>query len=663
MTSIALFELNKDIIFKDNKPDEIIISGEYMGEFEGVIENDETLPVEISSLVYGVSKKKSAQLPLKNLIEKAIASEEVYDFNKYVSEQPEFFVILDEVTGGMDPAHLDNAINHISTISRESVTGNNLKLLDRIWTRLKSIYLMRTHNETSFRDEVQILMNNCSKQDEKENIAKKFLGLFTSEKNKHNGKEWFSVYHGFNTYTIENCINVQLPEKVLKASDFFDYLLSAQDVYKNYPIYCDNSEVNAAAASRMTDGIDITEIINLLKMDERYNFSELFSAAKNLIENETATNENIKPALNLCKVLSYEPLKLNVSLRYLETLSHENGISYDLQMLRALAGKEISGENDSYYAEMAKIVYCYTDTYDIWNKTHNYRTQVMAKVLECLIKKNQHLGNPDGVKDILTEIANIDKLTGVEHQLVIRFLNDWGKITLNDTEKKIALQNVFGDETWCKALLEEDCPLSRAILDKFYQDFNAQAITAFVNLKNAWVATNTSYWLRVLKVLVDSDEFKRVCSVKIVEITTHVIEGICTGQITDGNENMDLQLKLLSWTKFDKVSSKVNDMMSKFSGQLYINVFMFKSLHHYFEKTRGLETQFLNYVLKPIIEDVEVQRIIYTMKDFYEPLLQCNIDQASDLKVEIAKVYNSSNNEGFKALVERLGILPKDETQ
>ena len=381
-----------------------------------------------------------------------------------------------------------------------------------------------------------------------------------------------------------------------------------------------------------------------------------------MVEEETATDENIGAVLNMCKTLSDVPLKLNVNLGYLDTLIHESGVTFDLQLLRALAGKEIRGEEDSYYAEMAGITYKYTDTYDVWSKTHAYGTQVMAKVLGNLIKDNRHQGKPDQIKDVLTDMANIESRTGVDRQLLVRFVNDWGKQTLNDVEKKVVLPNVFGNANWCKALLEEKCLLSDSILEKYYQDFNSQPLTSFVNANNAWVAQNTSYWLRVLKILVESVEFKSACSKKLIEITTHVIEGICTGHITDGNGNMDLQLKLLSWAEFENVSSKVNEMMGKFgNGQLTINVFKFKALHHYLEKTRGYETQYLNDILKPVIGNADVQGIILGNKDFYEQLLHDNMDQASDLKAELIKLHDSSKNEEFKTMVERLEILPKEE--
>ena len=663
LTSIALFELNKDIIFDDNKPDEVIVSGEYIGKFGSIIENDEKLPVEISSLVYGVPKKKSAQLPLKNLTEKALASKNASNFDLYANEQQEFFVILDEVTSGMDSSYLDNAINHISKIIRNNITEDNLKLIDRIWSRLGRAYLKRTQNETSFRNEVQLLMDNCYKQEQKEDIAKKFLELFTtSEKNQHKGEEWFMTYKGFDAYTKENAINVQLPETILNAENFVDYIISAKDKYINYPIYCDNCELNVYVADRIKEGVDFSDAIKLLKDDVRYDLNDLLIATRGIIEGKTATDDNIESVLNMCKVLSNGPLKLNVNLAYLDSLSHDGAVLYDLQLLRALEGKEISGEKESYYANLAELAYSYTDSYGIWKKTLTSSTMVMKNVMACLIKNNQHLGDLNEIEDVLTEMSNIRTLTNVEHGLLIRFINDLGKNTLNDVEKKVVLSNVFGNEMWCKALIEENCPLSTAILDKFYHDFNEQSITAFMTSNNAWVTLNNSYWLRVLKTLIDTKEFKQTCSEKLVEITTHIIDGIFTGHIIDKNENMDLQSKILSWAEFNKVSSKVIDMMGKLGGQLTINVFKFKSLHHYMEKTRGYETQYLNYVLKPTIGNNEVQGIIYDNKDFYKPLLHTNLDQASDLKKEMINSYDNSTHEGFKTMIKGLKILPKTET-
>ena len=409
----------------------------------------------------------------------------------------------------------------------------------------------------------------------------------------------------------------------------------------------------------MTEGVDISERIKLLKDDERYNFEELLATARKMIEEETATDENIDIVLKICKVLSDIPLKFNVTRTYLEKLAHEGEVLYDLQMLRALAGKEISGENDSYYAEMAKTAYQYTDTYDIWDKTRSNGTQVMAKVMGWLIVNNKRLGKPDGIKDVLTDMADIESRIGVERSLLIKFVNDWGKKSLTDSEKKVTLSNTWGSESWCKALVEENCPLSKSILDKYYQDFNAQPLTSFVDGNNAWVAQNTSYWLRVLNILIDGADFKQACSEKLIEITKHLIEGICTGHITNGN--MELQEKLLSWAKFDDVSTKVNEMMGKFgNGQLTINSFKFKSLHHYMEMTRGYETQYLNSVIKPIIGDAEVQGIITGAVGYYESLLHNNLDQASDLKKELIKLHGSSSNEEFKAMIERLDILPKE---
>ena len=662
LTSIALFELNKDIILDGDMPDEVIVNGEYIGQFSGIIGVDEILPVEMSSLVYGVPKTKSAQIPLKNLTEKTLANNDESNFDQYANKQPDFFVILDEATSGMDFSHLDNAINHISRIDKNNIVGDNLSILDRIWSRLGEIYLKRTQSETSFRAELRLLMDNCYKQEHKEKIANKFIQLFvTSEKDQHKGKDWFVTYNGFAAYTKVNAINVQLPEVVLKADVFIDYVLSAQYEYINYPIFCDNSELNDYVAMQIKEGVDLSDAIKLLKDDSRYDFNNLFITARSLIELKLSTDVNIESVLKMCKVLSEGPLKLTVNLTYLNTLSHSGAVLYDLQILRALEGMELSGVEDSDYGAMAEISYCYTDTSGIWEKTLSSKTVIMKNIMASLIANNHHHGKLDDAKDILSEMSNIRTLTNVKHRLLIRFVNDWGKANLNAMEQKAVLSEVFKDDVWYKALLEEHCEFSKAILEKCYYDFKSQPLTTFVNSNNAWVSSSNSYWLRVLKILIDNDEFKQTCSQKLAEIAECVIVGISTGHIIDGNENLDLQSKILSYVEFEKVSSKVIDVMSKFGGQQVMTVFKFKSLHQYLEKTRGYETQYLNYVLKPIIDNHEVQTIISDNKDFYELLLRDNLDQASDLKIGMVRVFDNSTNEGFKDIVKRLNILPNED--
>ena len=47
--------------------------------------------------------------------------------------------------------------------------------------------------------------------------------------------------------------------------------------------------------------------------------------------------------------------------------------------------------------------------------------------------------------------------------------------------------------------------------------------------------------------------------------------------------------------------------------------------------------------------------------DFYENLLKNNMDQASDLKIELVKLYKTSDNEKFKDLIKRLGLITKED--
>ena len=65
----------------------------------------------------------------------------------------------------------------------------------------------------------------------------------------------------------------------------------------------------------------------------------------------------------------------------------------------------------------------------------------------------------------------------------------------------------------------------------------------------------------------------------------------------------------------------------------------------------------------PIIGDAEVQSIILGNKGFYESLIRDNIDQASELRLELIKLYKESTNEDLKSMIERLEILPLQNTE
>lgn len=660
LTSIAIFVLSSDIIFDKNKtPETVILNGEYMDDFYGEAETDEALPVEISALVYGVKKEEAAQLPLKSLINKAMLNETSSGFDKYAKEQKTFFSILEDEIADLDSVRLDNAVNHVSEIQREGMAVENLAKLDSIWNVLGKMYLKKTQNEAAFRKEVMLLMRNCSGKTLKEKIGKKFIEQFTNgNNNEHRGDEWYLVYKEFDDFLHKNELNVELPAKKMSAGDFQIFIETSKEDHKSFPITCDNDELNKDMLKRVTDGIDITSALGILMGNNEYDFSELFAGARSLIEGGSANNSNISALLGVCKELSKEPLNFKLNLANLNQFNPGGEVEYDLQLLRALEGQEINGQNEEYYASMAKQAYKYATTYIIWSKTLSLGTQVLSKIMKWLIDNEKPIDTPVTIEDMITSMSNIAAKTGVSKKAIIVFVNDWGRKDLNNTEKNLSLQNILVGEDWCKALLTVKNDFSKALLKKYYRDLSAQPITSFLNANHSWVPLQNSYWLRQLKVLVDDAAFMNTCKEKVTDITSHVIEGICGGQITQGNNNMDLQQKLLTYVKYNSVSSKVSDMMVKFgNGQFVMDRFKFLSLHHYLEQTKGYETQMLNYVLKPIINDAEVQKIILGNAAYYEPLIHNNIVQASDLKNEMLRIYESTTDSELKKFIEKVGII------
>lgn len=660
LISIAVFVLNSDEILNE-RTDQTIIDGKFIGEFGKIIEVNEVLTTEISALVYGVDKNQAAQLPLKNIVGKALSAKESAAFGKLAKEKKNFFVILDEETKDMDASLLDTAVKQIADIEAEGASAKDNGLLEKVWRKMANLYIDSTQNETTFRSEVKLLMDHCPGKALKEKIGKKFLELFVSgEKNEHKGEEWYSVYKEYSSYVNKKGLDITLPEKKMKAGDYVAYIKAAKADYKNYPIATDNDDLNNDLLSRVTDGIDILDVLRTIQGDERFNLSGLNEGARSMIEGETATDDNIESAINVCKELNKEPLNLHVKLAFLDQLTHTGGVKDDLQVLRALVGKDLSGLSDEDYTKMAQVAYNYVNTDDLWDKTISVGTAVLAKIMAWLIVNNLHCGQFKTDKDMITGMSNIHSKTGAGQKEIIKFVDDWGKKSLNETENSISLSKVLDSETWVVALLADKNNYSKSVLAKYYKDFNSQPITTFIASNNSWA--NSTYWLKVLKALIDDSDFKIVCKEKLIEITGHVVEGVATGAIVSGNSNQDLQDKLLSWVHFDNVSSKVSDAMVQFANrQQTINKYKFTNLHRYLEQVKGYENAFLNYVLNPLINDADVQKIIIDTPSVYEPLIRDNISLASDLKEALIKLYGTTKNEGLKALIGKSGIIKSED--
>lgn len=171
-----------------------------------------------------------------------------------------------------------------------------------------------------------------------------------------------------------------------------------------------------------------------------------------------------------------------------------------------------------------------------------------------------------------------------------------------------------------------------------------------------WIGGN--YWPKIMKRVVKDEDFWRTNPSNAVEIVNHLIDGICSKTIVESTMDEEVLNILLSRVKFTSVSTKVNEAMDKFASGVYsISLFIFLKLHHYFEKTKNHEVVFLNKILMPIIGQDTIQSVVLGDLKQYEKLLNDYIDQASDLKVALRKMHDSSQNPEWVALIERLGII------
>lgn len=656
MTSMALFLLNQDEIL--NTPEDSIVKGTYLTGMESLFERNEDLDTEISALTYGVDIEDAGQLPIKNLINQALNNAEVGVFEEYARRSIHFYSVLKEEVDVMDPVLLNNAINNVGVLTTEDISEQNATILKSVWKKLSELYIKSDEKEMSFRKEVKALMLHCSNRIF---IGNHFLKMFTSSDNNHKGSDWYQVYREFSDFAKEIGLKMNLPEKQLEDTDYVEYLRAAKEDYKQYPIKCSNEALNTFCLEQLVNGSDVSDILLLTDGDDQYDFGKLKDSARKMIEAQEVTNNNFEPVLKVLKVLSKEPMRLAVDGNYLIGLQYEGELKPDYRVMLMLAKKEIGGLMDSDYEEMAKVVFKYESMKSIWTNCQTMSTSVYNQFTAFLIRNKYHDGKITDTPNVISEMVTLVNKTGVERIDIIQYLNDWGRLRLTQDEEQLDFAVVLPQETWIDALESDKNVFSKSLLEKFYRDCGSKPYSEFVDSSNIWKSGN--YWPKVIKRVAKDDDYWKTHPSNVPEIVSHLIDGICSRTIGETTMDADLLNSLLSRVKFTDVSSKVNEAMDKFAGTYTINTFIFQKLHHYFEKTKNHEVLFLNRILRPIIDQDSVQAIILGNLKHYEKLLNDFIDQASDLKAVLIKMHDSSHNQEWVALIERLGIIEVKEEE
>ena len=446
-----------------------------------------------------------------------------------------------------------------------------------------------------------------------------------------------------------------LPAKTLKSGDFVEYIMVAGKDYKQLPISCNNDELNTYCIDLVSKGQTVLNLLEVLKEDNQYNFNALITESRRLIETKEATDTNVETILDVLKFLSNAPLELNVDLPFLDSLQYKGRLLSDLWVLRMMRGKELGNLKDEDIAAMANVVYQYVSTENLWNKYLSTSTNTITTFVTYIINHDLHDGKLSPAKDLLSQMVNIQTKAGLDRKTIIKFVNDWGKKSLTAEEETLDFASTFSQENWIDAFDEVDNELSRAIMSKYYEDCGGKELGAFKTNTNAWASGN--YWSKVLKRVAKDDEFWATKPKSAVAIAEFMIEGICSGAITEGNIDQEMLDGVLSHVEFTKVSTKVYEVLDKFKGTYIINEYKFKKLHHYFEETIENNVVLLNNVLKPIIHIETVQVIVLRKRNFYEGLMMKSMGQASELKKELIKQYGNTQNEEFKGLIEKLGVI------
>lgn len=313
IVSMAVYQLYKDIIHKDNNEIKQILSGEYLGLASNIIPNDEKLKAEVSALAYGVDIANAKQIPLTGYINNCIDKLEGYSINEYAETDENFDAILTEVYANTDTAKLTAMIEVLNGLVKNNSTINE------IWENLASLQKKQSISTLDFPNVYKILLGHVSDKT-KEQIVNKLCNSWR-------------VLKEFSGSKYVHCINqlkaidgiakyIKLLPKEVSPEVFIDAVKEAKETYQDYNLQIQPNLLDKYLSEIQPNEFNDFEVVNILSKSSFCDFGLLKETIKSAIINELIEVNNAGQIFNTyrCLFSNDKPLEKLPSSSFINTL-------------------------------------------------------------------------------------------------------------------------------------------------------------------------------------------------------------------------------------------------------------------------------------------------------------------------------------------------------
>lgn len=663
VVNMALYILNKNIIDYHS-----LINGNYINGFEKYYRDNEETKTQIAAMHYGVELSLASQLPLRQYLQSILGAESINeDINEVVSKNRNFFTILDEEIHDMDCK--DKLLTSVDKLSKID-SDNSLLYTD--WNYLAEEYIKDDSYPIDAKSEFRELVLHSS-----DDNAQSLLGEYLRRVKDHSGNIKGSLVYSYYVFiqniaeSEEKRVPYSIPDTVLSAEHYIEYVKDAKSEYNLFPVSCDKVELVDYVKSQINASVDISSAIEYLNSDSRYPLENIYCFVINKIESEETGVDCYDLLFNYCRITRGNFLIEvdNESNRHLidiwRTMSSQQSKyeSYaEISLLLALNGEEVARLENGTLKIIGERIWSYTTVSELFDKLYKYSTNSIRTIVAyCISNHNVQAGFTDNV---VCNLERIHSLTNSSYNEILYYVDACQYHALGASDKSIEFSHSALSISLVDVMIEENNTFCKLILSQLKEQVERQTKETLC-YSNHTINPN-NYWTVVLDRILQLGYYNRTNVPELlIQICDEILYSISEGNLTIVEED-SIEGRILNLVPFDRVSSKVYEILGVYtSGRRTMNVQKFKLLHTWFESMSEISPgAFLNAVVNPVMKDADCQKIIAINSSFYYPLMNNHLSEDSDLLAYLKDI--KKNGDGveieFKEFVDTLSNVIIDET-
>lgn len=640
IVSMAVYQLYKDIIHKDNNEIKQILSGEYLGLASNIIPNDEKLKAEVSALAYGVDIANAKQIPLTGYINNCIDKLEGYSINEYAETDENFDAILTEVYANTDTAKLTAMIEVLNGLVKNNSTINE------IWENLASLQKKQSISTLDFPNVYKILLGHVSDQT-KEQIVDKLCNSWRASKEFSGSK----YVHCINQLKAIDDIAkyIKLLPKEVSPEVFIDAVKEAKETYQDYNLQIQPNLLDKYLSEIQPNEFNDFEVVNILSKFSFCDFGLLKETIKSAIINELIEVNNAGQIFNTyrCLFSNDKPLEKLPSSSFINTLrtnlENTNKTTQNDGYIDALSIYIAQNGNvnidDSLVVAIAENIEYYANESDLLDKNQSWNNSTLNKVISYMIKHG--IGVYLNIFTIMPQYENIKNRYSVSDKELLKFINRW--------DVKELINKTIVDLSQLKVLIPNSniYDITSTINNNFTDLINKTATKILLlsvketDLINTIGNYSTDYCHRIINALIGND-----CMRPIPDIINN-FGGLVCERIASGNVPInDYTTKIVKNIDGSKLTHKFSLIRDSYcNSNIVMDVNRFKILELNLRKYGRLNERagdVIDKIIKPIIQNNDAKNIIIQNAAFYKKLVTL-ADNIDDFKTKLKKTWSKED--------------------